>query len=507
MTDRDIRSLRNTLHFLERTNDLIRITGEVDPIYEIAGIQMALEGGPAILFENIKGYKGVRDIGNLFSRRDRSAKIFDVADPRKLKFKCLDAIKNPISPKVVQDAPCQEVVITENIDVTGTMPLIKHTEEDAGRILGGCNNFISGEYFHGGTHLSFNRMHFRGKDWSSILAFYGTHLGESLLQNKGKRVPITVNIGTPPAVMVVAGGAVMHTIIPAGTDKLAIAGGLQGFPVEIVKAKTVDAYSIAESEWVIEGYVDTSQRIWESEEAEKAGKYGEAPFFPEWPGYLGRCTRTFKFQATAITHRRGNPIFYTPLAHSFEGDILVSILREACFYELAQRLIPGFVEDVNIPEGIAPRAQVVFQVRKKRPSDEGYQRNLITAAFGATQGLYLVMVVDEDIDIYSADDLLWALTTRVDPDRDIMRGCIGGRGSPMLPIERIGTAGEKIAGAQYKGGLGIDATVPYEEKWRFKRGIYPATKVDIRKWLNEGEIDEVRTKQSDYAKLLSKRGG
>jgi 4-hydroxy-3-polyprenylbenzoate decarboxylase len=506
MSTKDITSLRSALEYLDKEGELLRIKGEVDPIYEVSGIQMALEGGPAILFENIKGYPGVRNIGNLFARRDRSAKLFDVADHRKLKFKCLEAMEKPIPPKVVEEAPCQEVLITDDIDVMGTLPIIKHTVKDAGRIIGGGNNFISGDYFHGGTHLSFNRLHFRGKDWSTILAFFGTHLGESFLEHKGQRVPMTINIGTPPAVMLVAGGSVMHTIIPAGTDKLGIAGGLQGSPVEIVKAMTVDAYSIAQSEWVIEGYVDTTQRVWESEEAEEEGKYGAAPFFPEWPGYLGRCTRTFKFQATAITHRKDGPIFYTPLAHSFEGDILVALLREACFYEMAQRLVPGFVEDVNIPEGVAPRAQVVFQVRKKRPSDEGYQRNIITAAFGATQGLYLVLVVDEDVDIYSADDLLWAITTRVDPEQDIMRGSVGGRGSPMLPIERLGTSGEKVAGSIYKGGLGIDATVPFEEKWQFERGKYPVDLVDLGKWLTEEEIEAVRTRQSDMAKVMSRRG-
>lgn len=506
MTVKNMTSLRGMVEFLENEGELIRIKKEVDPIYEVSGIQMALEGGPAILFENIKGYPGARNIGNIFSTRSRAAMIFDVEDHRKLKFKCLEAMKKPIPPEVVEDGPCQEVVITEDIDVMGTLPIIKHTEKDAGRIIGGGNNFISGEYFHGGTQISFNRLHFRGKDWSTILAFFGTHLGESFLEHKGKRVPMTINIGTPPAVMLVAGGSVMHTILPAGTDKLGIAGGMQGSPVGLVKAKTVDAYSLAESEWVIEGYVDTTQRVWESEEAEKQSEYGSAPFFPEWPGYLGRCVRTFKFQATAITHRKDKPIFFTPLAHSFEGDILVAVLREACFYEMAQRIVPGFVEDVNIPEGIAPRAQVVFQVRKKRPADEGYQRNIITSAFGATQGLYLIVVVDEDVDIYSADDILWAITTRVDPDQDIMRGSAGGRGSPMLPIERLGTSGKKVAGSMYKGGMGIDATVPFEEKWQFERGQYPVDRVDIGKWLSEREIEAVRIKQSDFAKVMSKRG-
>lgn len=425
MSKKDIRNLRSTIEFLKKENELLSIQKEIDPILEISGMEKALEGGPALLFEKIKGYPDARNVGNLFARKERTAKMFGVDDYRKMTFKCLDAMKNPIPPQVVSEAPCQEVVITDDVDVKATLPIIQHSELDAGRILGGGIFFAGGKYFHGGRHLSFNRTHFRGKDWASCLAFFGTHLGEILLENKGEKIPLTINIGTPPAVSVIAGGSAVHTIIPKGTDKVGLAGGLQGFPVEIVKAKTVDAYSIAEAEWVIEGYFDTTQKVWETDEAEKVGKGEVAPFFPEWTGYMGKAIRTFKFQATAITHRKERPIFYTPLAHSLEGEFLIMFLREACFYELAERLIPGLVADVNIMSGTTGRAGVIFQVKKKRPSDEGYQKNLITATFGVTQGRHLVVVVDEDIDIYSAEDVLWAITTRVNPDTDLMRGSVG----------------------------------------------------------------------------------
>ncbi|MBI4333409.1 MAG: UbiD family decarboxylase [Chloroflexi bacterium] len=500
-------SLRNAVGFLRENNEILEVERPVSPIYDISGIQMALENGPALLFNNIEGYPGVRDIANIFARRERVARLFGAGQYRDIKFKILQGMKKPIPPRVVEHAPCQEAVITENIDVPATMPLIKHTEYDGGRMLGGGNTFIGPDYFFGGTHLSFNRMSFRGKNWSGVHAFYGTHLGETLMEHRGQKVPATINIGTPPAVMVIAGGTVMPLIIPKGTDKAAIAGGLQGFPVDIVRAKTVDAYSIAEAEWVIEGYFDTAQRVWETDEAEKLDKYAVAPFFPEWPGYMGRAIKGFKFQATAITHRKDRPIFFTPLAHSFEGDDLCAIWREACFYEMANRLIPGFVVDVNILHAITPRAGVVFQVKKRRPGDESYQRNLITAAFGATQGLYLVVVVDEDIDIYSADDVLWAITTRVNPEKGIMRGSVGGRGSPMLPIERVGLTGKEVAGSTYMGGLGLDATIPYGSEADFQRAKYPVDKVDLKKWFTPAQLTSVRNTQSDFAKVWARRGG
>jgi 4-hydroxy-3-polyprenylbenzoate decarboxylase len=389
-----------------------------------------------------------------------------------------------------------------------TLPILKHTEKDAGRILGGGNTFLSGQYFRGGTHVSFNRMHFRGKDWSSISFGSGNHPeAVAYVEHRGETIPMTINIGTPPAVVLAAAAGFLHTIVPEGTDELGYAGGLQGAPVEIVKAKTVDAYAIAQSEWVIEGYVDTTQRAWESDEAEKIGRPGVAPFFPEWTGYLGRAYRLLKFQATAITHRKDRPLFFTPLADSFETDMAGAPFREACFYELADRTRPGLVIDVNILAGVAGwGGHIIFQVNKRRRSDEGYQNNILAAALSAYQGLRLAVIVDEDVDIYSADDLMWALTTRVNPTTDIMKGTAGGMGQVLMPMERAGASPEREAEIRFAGGMGIDATVNFAAKWNFERSKYPVDRVDLSKFLSQEEIGKARASQSEYGRLLAKRG-
>ena len=200
MAQKDITSMRGTIEFLKEQNELLVVSNKVNPVYEIAGIQKALDGGPALLFENIEGYAGARNIGNLFGTRDRFAKIFDIENSKNIKFKCLEAIKKPIPPKVVEDAPCQEVVITDNIDVMGTLPIIKHSERDGGRLLGGGIILLTGKYFEGGNHLSFNRMSFRGKDWGSINFAIGTHLEGAGYLHRGAKIPLTINISTPPAV-------------------------------------------------------------------------------------------------------------------------------------------------------------------------------------------------------------------------------------------------------------------------------------------------------------------
>jgi UbiD family decarboxylase len=406
----------------------------------------------------------------------------------------------------VEEAPCQEIVITEGIDVMATLPIPKYTLRDGGRILGSSIMLISGEYYRGGFHVNFSRMSFRGKDWSSIPTWTGTHIGEiSLVDHAGKKIPVTANICPPPAVIMAAGTFFLHDIVPRGSDKLGFAGALQGSPVRVVKAKTVDAYAMADAEWVMEGYIDTEERVWETEEAEKVGK-GIAPLFPEWPGFLGRAYRPRKFQVTAITHRK-DPIFFIPLARSWDADVFSSPFREACFYEMADRVFPGLVVDVNILPGVAGwGGNVVFQVNKGARRFEGKQRTILQAALNLSQGLRLAIAVDEDVNIYSPTDLLWAITTRVDPRKDIISSAGGGVGQLLSPTEREGGGEKPTYQYTFEGGVGIDATVPFDSKWSFERAHHASDQIDLRRWFSEEEIARVRAMQSDYARYMAETG-
>lgn len=500
MSIKGVASMRGALEYLEGRNDVQHIQGEVDPIYEIAGIQKALDKGPVIFFENIKGYPDFCNIGNFFSRRDRIAALFDVDDTKKLKFKFIEALKNPLPPQIVEDAPCQEEVVTDNIDVLAFLPIIKHTERDAGRILGSGIQLLMGPWFDGGSHVSFNRIHFRGKDWATLATGQISHLGDAAFKtHRGERIPLTVNINPPPAVQMVAGTWNVRTIVHHGMDELALAGAFQDSPVEIVKAKTIDTYAVAQSEIVLEGYLEP-EKTWESDAAEKSERLEEAPFFPEWVGYLGRSWLMRKLQVTAITCRKNRPIFYTPLAHSLEYAGF-DLLREAGFFEMAERIAPGIVVDVYVPEYLKWGSGVIFQVRKLRPQDEGFQRNILMAALTNAPGMRMVIAVDEDVDIYNADDVMWAIESRVDPDSDILRLSRGMRGIAAQPMEVI----ERGVGG-WEGGVAFDATKPFNRAWRFERPHYPVDRVDLKKWLTEEELRNIQLQQTEYAKTLAKRG-
>ncbi len=500
MAKKDLTDIRGVVQFLKKENEIIFLKAPVDPVYEVSGIQVALDDGPAFLFENVKGYPGVKSIGNVFSRVDRMAKMFDVDDPRNFKFKCVEAIRHPIPPVVVKSGPCQEVVMTKDFDVSALLPIPKSTPKDGARVMGSGIWLISGRYANGGHEIAFKRMHFRGKDWASLTASPGTH-GEAILfmDSRDEDVPVTINICPSPAVQLVAAGGLLHSVIPLGADELAIAGGLEGSPIEICKAKTVDAYSIAKAEWVIEG-VMTTDKVWETEQAEKLNKQDVAPFFPEWTGTLGKAWKSRKFQATAITHRK-NPIFYNWLGGTM--DMLGGMpFREACFYEAAERLVPGMVKDVNIPYALRHLGGVIYQVQKRRPRDEGYQRNILAHALSLQPGLRLAIAVDEDVDIYSMDDVMWAIMSRVNPTSDLLLGASGSRGVAAQPGEQTG----RIETSGFTGGLAIDATVPFLQKERYERAHFPVDAIDLKNWFTQDELKDIRAKQSEYAKVLARTG-
>lgn len=495
------RDIRQALDFLEARGELERISGEVSIEYDMAAIQKALDAGPALLFENIRGYPEARNLGNIFGKIANMAALFGVADHRQLKRKCLDAIKKPLPAEFKPDGPCQETVITGNIDVNALLPLIKHSADDAGRLLGG-GVVLYVDAARRNTEVSFKRMNFRGPDWGSVNIVPGTHLWSivSAEFKKGNRVPLTVNIGAPPAVMAVAGAYLLHDIVPDGADELAIAGALQEAPVPLCPAKTVDGYALAGAEWVIEGYCGPD-RTFETDAAEAAGKIGAAPFFPEWHGYLGKALKPARFQVTAVTHRARRPIFYTPLGASIEADNLGKPLREACFLEVGEQVAPGLVLDVNIPYGFRVNAGIVFQVKKRARDDDGLVKKLLNEALRQSFGR-LVVAVDEDVDIYSADDILWAFTTRLHTGNGIVRAP---EGSPALGYIISDYARESGTGGGE--GIAVDATAPYEARESFGRAHYPSDTVKLEKWLKPEDIARIRAKQLEYARLLAEKGG
>jgi UbiD family decarboxylase len=315
-------------------------------------------------------------------------------------------------------------------------------------------------------------------------------------------------MGIPPAGTLMAGSGFMYVILPRGCNELGIGAAIQGFPMDVVKCKTIDAYAIAEAEYVIEGYLDTTKKLWESPLAEKANQQGVYPFHPEWSGYFGKAYRTHQFTVTAITHRKDRPIYDPMIVHGFDCHNVDVLCREACFFELAERISPGFCVDTHSLMGITDWGGVVFQVKKRRARDEGFPRNILSAALSCSMGARFAMVVDTDINIYSADDLLWALSTRVDARDDILVVAPGGMGQTFQPAERS-SAGEKQwtqGNIRFSGAIGVDATVPFQYRDAFERASYPIELVNLENWFTGEQINKAKSFQEAYAKWFSEAG-
>jgi len=507
------RSLRAMLEALKKDGLVLETDREINPKLEMTAIQKLLDGGPPIVFNKVKGYPNARLATNVMGSDKIIARMFGAKDRKELKFKIHDSILQPIPPKIVDKAPCQEVVIDKNIDVWPVIPMIQHTPTDPGRTLGAGRTVASPKQFWGGWHIGYNRMNFREdlgwKNYSTFQISPGSHTDQIMTKYyKKEPIPFTINMGTPPAATMVAGSGFMYTILPRGCDELGIAGAIQGFPLEMVKCKTIDAYSIAEAEYVLEGYLDTTKRAWESPLAEKDQKQGVHPFHPEWSGYMGKAYRTFQFNVTAITHRKDRPIYDPLIVHGYDDHNTGVICREACFFELAERISSGFCVDTHIPMCIPDWGGVIFQVKKRRVRDEGFPKNILAAALSCSLGARFAMVVDPDINIYSMDDLMWALATRVDAKEGITIVAPGGMGQTFQPAERS-SAGAKEwtqSNIKFSGAIGIDATVPYQYKEAFERASYPIDVVSLKDWFTDEQIEKARSFQEPYAKWFGESG-
>ena len=157
---KDVTSLRSALDWLDTQGDVLRTDVEVDPDLEITGVQKHLDGGPVVLFNKVKGKPHVRAITNLLADMNVVDKLFGYQNPQERTRKIADAMTHPLAPNEVSqnEAPCQEEVITDDLDVNKYITAIRHTELESELTIGSGISCVVGEYFKGGSHIGYNRM-------------------------------------------------------------------------------------------------------------------------------------------------------------------------------------------------------------------------------------------------------------------------------------------------------------------------------------------------------------
>src|SRR5690606_22101142 len=245
---------------------------------QVTGLQKHLDGACPVLFNKVKGKPNHRVVTNLFGDIKVINKMFGwKSDPERVRALAA-AFRHPLPPIEIsqKEAPCQEVVIENPKDVDEYMVPIRHTTYEPELTVGSGIRCVTGRYFDGGSDLGYNRMNFR---WGNVGTFQispGSHMWQVVNKyyKSGEKVPITMCFGVPPACTLLAGAGFNYVILPKGCDEIGVAGAVQGAPIRLVKARTVDAMALADAEVVLEGYVDPRDRRYETKESEDADVQG-----------------------------------------------------------------------------------------------------------------------------------------------------------------------------------------------------------------------------------------
>ena len=418
--------LRDFIANLEQRGELKRISVEVDPVLEMTEIcdRVLRAGGPAILFENPKGSE-VPVLANLFGTPDRVAMGMGEASVEALRDvgKLLAFLKEPeppkgmkdawqklpiykqvmnMAPKVVKKAVCQEVVLQgDDIDLS-QYPIQLCWPEDAAPLITwglivtkGPDKSRQNMGIYRQQVLSKNRVIMR---WLS-------HRGGALdfkewqQTHPGEPFPISVVLGCDPATILAA-----VTPIPDSLSEYAFAGLLRGSKTELVKCQTNDLQVPASAEIVLEGYLHPDDMADEGPYGDHTGYYNEVDSFPV-------------FTVERITQRR-DPIYHsTYTGRPPDEPAVLGVALNEVFVPILQKQFPEIVDFYLPPEGCSYRVAVVSM--KKQYA--GHAKRVMMGIWSfLRQFMYtkFVIVVDDDIDVRNWQDVIWAMTTRMDPSRD-----------------------------------------------------------------------------------------
>ncbi len=467
-----MRDLREWLEKVDQMGELQKVEGadwniEIGNIAEVYQRKMGL---PALLFDNIKGYpKGYRVLANSCTSISRIAYSFGL--PRETS--ALDLIKwwkgkikklDRIPPKVVKDGPILENVQKgEDIDIL-SLPVPRWNSQDGGRYIGtGCCVILKDPDSDWVNFGAYRNEVFNKKDIASVQISPGRH-GDIIMRKylqRGEKCPIAISCGHDVLFYMISG-----IEIPCSISEFDICGGLAGEPVEVIEGPETGLPIPASAEIVIEGEINPGELI------------DEGPFC-EWDGYSSPVRKKPIIHIKSILHRN-DPIILGVMPTKPPNDNVYysSFLRCAMIWdELESAGVPG-VQGVGAPDAGGGRLVLVVSIKQMYG---GHSRQAGLIASQCHAGAYsnrLVIVVDEDIDLYDINDVLWAICTRCDPKEDveILKKCWGRQADSIAY-----PAGDRA----FNSRMVIDACISWELRDTFSRraGMTPQQKqAVIEKW-------------------------
>jgi len=456
-TKKRLIELTSCMEYLEKCGRLVRVRSTVSSRHELAGIARYYEGKKCVLFERVRGNRYPVFIGMLWNR-ETVGKLFEMPW-EKVSFKISGAIgswhknKKKLRSPVLAKGPANEVV-EENVNLY-KLPIPVHALKDGGRYLD--NSVVVAKNPETGiANTSIHRMMVSRKDRLTFLIDPGRHLGAYLdiMEKRNRPLPVTINNGIGLAPW-------LTSIIPAqGDGKYTIANHIIGRPIKFIKAQTVDVPAYAEAQFVIEAEILPNTR-------EKEGPFAEVT------GYYASSAKRWVMRVLAITHRK-NAVFHSLLPGQ-EVWNAVGFTAEAKIFNIVKQKIPQ-LEAVYLDHGGCGFYGAVIRVKKSRA---GIAKAAIKETFNAFEPLQRVVAVDADVNLYDPNDVNWAITTRFNPDKDLIM-IPNQKGHILNPMVNITPDG--------KGGtvtkMGIDATAPYPMTDTFRRVDF--MKVDLKNY----KIDE-----------------
>lgn len=453
------KNLREFIALLEEQGELKRISHEIDPYLEMTEIadRTLRKGGPALLFENAKGFS-MPVLCNLFGTARRVALGMGQEDVSALREvgKLLAFLKEPEPPKGIKDLfssisqfrlvlnmptktishpDCQAIVWKEDEVDLYKLPIMQCWPEDVAPLVTWGLTVTKGPYKKR-QNLGIYRQQLIGKN--KLIMRWLSHRGGALdfqewqEVHPGENFPVVVALGADPATILSA-----VTPIPDTLSEYAFAGLLRGNKTEVAKALSCDLEIPAGAEIVLEGYIDPTEKALEGPYGDHTGYYNEQEYFPV-------------FTVTHITMRK-DPIYHSTYTGRppDEPAVLGEALNEV-FIPILQKQFPEIVDFYLPPEGCSYRLAVVTM--KKQYA--GHAKRVMMGVWSfLRQFMYtkFVIVCDDDVNARDWKDVIWAITTRCDPARDLTL-------VENTPIDYLDFA-SPVAGLGSK--MGIDAT----NKW------------------------------------------
>lgn len=395
-----ITDLRSALALLDEAQKLARVKRPVDPAWEVTAVLDRLEQlqrFPAVLFQEITGFPGWSITGNVFAARESIAALLGTT-PAELTVTLDERLEHPIEPVLVSDGPVHEQVLLGEEASLDRVPLVVHHEGDAAPYIS-LGVAVAKDPETGRRNVGIYRFMRRGPHELVPSLTSISDIADIFRRQEAKGKPLDMAImpGVNPLLSLAAGYKA-----PFGIDEYALAGGLMGEPLELVKARTVDLEVPAEAELVIEAQVLPGER------------YPEAPFADMSRSY-SRVKQGPLTRVTAITHR-SEPIHQIAFSGHPDATNLAAVCQEVAIWR-AVRQASSRVTGVHVPaSGYGFHCYLALEkVPTVEGRERGEQKNVMLAALGAVAQIKLIIAFDHDVDIHDEVAVLGALARRFQP--------------------------------------------------------------------------------------------